>query len=81
MKKVYFFILAIFWSLTLAAAVQDLDPATVLADTMYVAADYTIPSYTEFLIAKRAAVEDPSQAKLQALVDKVAALQSKENPY
>lgn len=81
MKKVYFFILAIFWSLTLAAAVQDLDPETVLADTMYAKADYTVPSYTEFLIAKRAAVADPSQTNLQALVDKVAALQSKENPY
>ena len=64
MKKVYFFILAIFWSLTLAAAIQELDPETVLADTMYAKADYTVPSYTEFLIAKRAAVADPSQTNL-----------------
>ena len=81
MKKVYLFILSSFLSLTLSAATQDLDPEAVLADTMYAAADYTVPSYTEFLVAKRAAVADPTQTNLQALVDKVAALQSKENPY
>ena len=59
----------------------DLDPATVLADTMYEAANYTVPSYTEFLVAKNAAKADASQANLQTLVDKVSALQDKEQPY
>lgn len=81
MKKIYLLLLAGCMSLGIYAAVQELDPATVLADTLYEAADYTVPSYTEYLIAKRAAVADPSQANLHALVDKVAALQSKENPY
>jgi len=65
----------------LSAAQKDLDPATVLADTLYEAKDYTVPSYTQFLIAKKAAKEDASQANLQALVDKVAALQGREEPY
>ena len=81
MKKVYSILLVIFLSLGLYASTKELDPATVLADTMYVAREHTIPSYTEFLIAKRAAIADPSQDKLQALVDKVAALQPRENPY
>ena len=81
MKKIYFFIVVSCLSLTLSAATQELDPAVVLADTLYAAADYTVPSYTEFLIAKKAAVADPTQTKLQALVDKVAALKSKEDPY
>ena len=58
-----------------------LDPNVVLADTLYEQADFTVPSYTEFLAAKQAAVNDPSQANLQNLVDKVAALQGKEEPY
>lgn len=81
MKKFYSFLLLICLSICTYAATKALDPETVLADTMYAQADYTIPSYTEFLIAKRAAVADPTQGNLQALVDKVAALQSKENPY
>lgn len=65
----------------MCAATNDWDPAVVLADTLYDAADYTVPSYTEFLIAKKAAVASQTQANLQALVDKVAALQVKEQPY
>ena len=63
------------------ATTYDLDPAEVLADTVYAQADYTVPSYTQFLIAKKAALADQKQANLQALVDAVAGLQVKEQPY
>ena len=81
MRKIYCFLLVSCMSLSMHAAMFELDPAVVLADTMYEAADYTVPSYTEFLIAKNAAKANSSQANLQALVDKVAALQPKEMPY
>ena len=81
MKKFYYLLLISCMPLSMYATTLDLDPATVLADTMYEAADYTVPSYTEFLIAKKAAIANQSQANLQALVDKVAALQDKEQPY
>ena len=81
MKKIYCLCMVCCMVLCMHAATLDLDPATVLADTMYEFSDYTVPSYTEFRVAKKAALADPTQANLQALVDKVAALQSKENPY
>lgn len=81
MKKFYLFLLAGCMSMGMFAATNELDPAEVLADTVYAQADYTVPSYTEFLIAKKAAVTNPTQANLQELVDKVAALQVKEMPY
>lgn len=81
MRKIYVLFLAGCMSMGMFAATNELDPAEVLADTVYAQADYTVPSYTEFLIAKNAAVASPTQANLQALVDKVAALQDKENPY
>ena len=81
MKKFYYLLLIACMPLSMYATTLDLDPATVLADTMYEAADYTVPSYTEFLIAKKAAIANQSQANLQVLVDKVAALQDKEQPY
>ena len=68
-------------TLSVHATKLDLDPAEVLADTMYEAADYTVPSYTEFLIAKKAALASSTQVNLQALVDAVAGLQVKEMPY
>ena len=68
-------------TLSVHATKLELDPAEVLADTMYEAADYTVPSYTEFLIAKKAALASTTQANLQALVDAVAGLQVKEMPY
>ena len=68
--------------LHLFAAVEALDPATVLADTAkYQQADYTVPSWTIMLVAKEAAKENSSQENLQALVDAMAGLKSKENPY
>ena len=81
MKK--FISLFVIWcvALTMHVTAQELDPEVVLADTLYEQADYTVPSYTEFLVAKLAAKSDPTQEKLQKLVDKVAALQSKEEPY
>ena len=81
MKKFYSLLLCGCMSLNMFAATNDLDPATVLADTLYDQANYTVPSYTEFLIAKEAAKKDASQANLQALVDKVAGLTDKEQPY
>lgn len=81
MKKLYSLLLITCLSIGVFAATADLDPAVVLADTLYEAADYTVPSYTEFLAAKIAAKESATQANLQKLVDKVAALQVKEQPY
>ena len=80
MKQFYSFLLLSCMALGLFAT-PELDPAEVLADTLYEMEDYTKPSYIEFLVAKKAAIADPSQANLQTLVDKVAALQSKYNPY
>ena len=81
MKKIYALLLAGCMWVSMFAKPMDLDPAEVLADTVYAQEDYTVPSYTEFLIAKNAAVKSPTQENLQALVDKVAALQVKEQPY
>ena len=46
MRKIYSLFLVLCMSLSMHAAILTLDPATVLADTMYEAADYTVPSYT-----------------------------------
>ena len=47
------------------ADVMALDPATVLADTAkYAQADYTVPSYTEYLVAKE---QNPCLTKINAL--------------
>ena len=81
MKKIYFLLIAGFMSMGMYAATNDLDPAEVLADTVYDRVDYTVPSYTEFIIAKEAAKKSQTQENLQALVDKVAALKDKEYPY
>lgn len=81
MKKLYSILLLSCLLSGMYASTKELDPATVLADTMYAAYDYTVPSYTAFLIAKFEAKKDPSQANLQNLVEKVAALQSKYEPY
>ena len=81
MKKIYVLLLACCMVMSLYATPLELDPEEVLADTMYAREDHTMPSYIAFLVAKRAAVADPTQANLQALVDKVAALRPKEDPY
>ena len=81
MKKLYYLLMVCCMPLGMYAGVQELDPAEVLADTMYEAADYTVPTYTEFLVAKKAAVASATQANLQALVDAVAGLQVKQMPY
>lgn len=81
MKRIYSLLVVGCMAMSLCATTMELDPAEVLADTMYERKAYTTPSYTEFLIAKRAAVANPTQENLQALVDKVAALKSKYEPY
>ncbi|MBR1564742.1 MAG: metallophosphoesterase family protein [Paludibacteraceae bacterium] len=64
------------------ADVMALNPATVLADTAkYAQADYTVPSYTQYLIAKETAKASPTEANLQALHDRMSELQGKEEPY
>ena len=65
MRKIYAFLLAGCMSMSMFAATNELDPAEVLADTVYAQEDYTVPSYTEFLIAKNAAVKSPTQENLQ----------------
>ncbi|MBR1807857.1 MAG: metallophosphoesterase family protein [Paludibacteraceae bacterium] len=81
MRKLFSIIILSGIAAVMYAGITELDPVVVLADTNYNAADFTVPSYTEFLMAKEAAKADPTEAKLQTLVDKVAALQDKENPY
>ena len=81
MRKLFYLLMLCCIPFGMYAGVKDWDPAAVMADTMYEAADYTVPTYTEFLVAKKAALTNASQANLQALVDAVAGLQPKEMPY
>ena len=59
MKKLYSILLLSCLLSGMYASTKELDPATVLADTMYAAYDYTVPSYTAFLIAKFEAKKTP----------------------
>ena len=52
-----------------------------LADSLYTAADYTVPSHTAFKIAQTACAKDPSEANLQAMRDRIKELVPKEEPY
>ena len=81
MKKLFYLLMICCMPFGMYAGVQELDPAEVLADTLYAQADYTVPTYTQFLVAKKAAVASATQANLQALVDAVAGLQVKQMPY
>lgn len=53
----------------------------LLADSLYSAADYTIPSYIPFLIAKETARDDSTEVNLQALRKQIKQLQPYQMPY
>lgn len=55
MKKLFYLLMICCMPFGMYAGVQELDPAEVLADTLYAQADYTVPTYTQFLVAKKAA--------------------------
>lgn len=50
-------------------------------DSVYKIEDYTIPSFTPFLVAKEAAKADPTEANMEALYQKIAELKSYQYPY
>ncbi len=51
------------------------------ADANYKIEDYTIPSFTQFLIAKETARNNSSEANLAAMNQKIAELKSYQYPY
>jgi hypothetical protein len=52
------------------------------ADELYSnAADYTVPSYVQFLVAKENARRDSSETNIEALKAKIAQLKSYKSPY
>ena len=51
------------------------------ADNTYKIEDYTIPSFTQFLVAKEAARKDFSEANVAALNKKIEELKSYQHPY
>ena len=56
---------------------EDIDKA----DNTYKIEDYTIPSFTQFLVAKEAARKDFSEANVAALNKKIEELKSYQYPY
>lgn len=56
---------------------EDIDKA----DNTYKIEDYTIPSFTQFLVAKEAARKDFSEANVAALNQKIEELKSYQYPY
>lgn len=50
-------------------------------DEAYKIEDYTIPSFTQFLIAKEAAKANPSEANMNAVYQKIDELKSYQYPY
>lgn len=51
------------------------------ADSAYTEADYTIPSHTALKIAIQACADNPSDANLEAMRQKITELVPKEEPY
>ena len=51
------------------------------ADSAYTMADYTVPSHTALKIAIQACANDPSEANLAAMRQKITELVPKEEPY
>ena len=52
-----------------------------IADSLYTVADYTVPSHTAFKVAVQACANDPSEANLQIMREKIKELVPKEEPY
>ena len=50
-------------------------------DEKYKIEDYTIPSFTPFLVAKQMAKTDPTEANMQALYQAIADLKPYQSPY
>ena len=50
-------------------------------DEKYKIEDYTIPSFTPFLVAKQTAKTDPTEANMQALYQAIADLKPYQSPY
>ena len=56
-------------------------PLVIAADSLYVAEDYTVPSYVQMLVAKENARRDSTAANVAALQAKIDALQPHQAPY
>ena len=52
-----------------------------LADSLYTEADWTIPSHTAFKVAQYACSQDPTEANLEAMRQKIKELVPKTEPY
>ena len=50
-------------------------------EATYKIEDYTIPSFTQFLIAKETAKANPTDANMEALSQKIAELKPYQCPY
>lgn len=50
-------------------------------DDSYKIEDYTIPSFTQFLVAREAAKANPSDANMEALAAQIALLKTYQHPY
>ena len=60
-----------------AAPIDDVNAA----DAKYLAEDYTVPSYIQFLAAKETARENPTEENVAAMNQKIAELKSYKCPY
>ena len=52
-----------------------------LADSLYTAADYTVPSHTIFKLAQTRCANDPSEANLETMRETIKGLKPKTEPY
>ena len=78
MKKYLLILSVLFAGLAPAKSLQI--PLSEMDDA-YKIEDYTIPSFTQFLIAKEAAKANPTDANMAALYQKIDELKSYQHPY
>ena len=78
MKK-FLLTLAIFVAAFAQANAQSMSLAEI--DEKYKIEDYTIPSFTPFLVAKVAATANPTEANMETLYQRIAELKTYQHPY
>ena len=80
MKKMLFFFFFLVSSVVCGLYAAPIDEINE-ADTKYKIEDYTIPSFTQFLIAKEAARKNPTEATVAVMNEAIAALKSYQYAY
>lgn len=78
MKK-FLLILAIFAAAFAQTKAQSMSLTEI--DEKYKIEDYAIPSFTPFLVAKKTAKENPTEANMEALYQRIAELKPYQSPY